>query len=182
MSCTGTIGAADDSVSPAQSPGPTIPGSAAVDLSATPHLVRLTSTQWLNAARDAFGGSEALSAGLKPLPEGGGHFDTLSSKFVIGEAEFSAMAAAADQLSARVLANSTLLAQLTMGAQGKAAANALIRKVGRRIHRATLTADDVQDYESVYVASLPTVDPGGDAHRFALGQVISSMLQSPNFV
>ncbi len=160
----------------------TIAPATQLDLAATPHLVRLSNAQWQNAARDALMGSDALVKNVTALPGSPASFDTAYESYVVGSEESSALLGAADELAARLAADTASLSKLTGGAPGKDGALALLKSVSRRAFRRTLDASELSEFMALYDASLAQADPGADAPKFALSRLVSSIFQSPDFV
>ena len=178
LGCAGEIGALEGEA-PARPP--TLPGSLAIDIAVSSHLVRLSASQWRNAARDALGADDALVQGLLPFPTSPTGYDTENAAYIVGAGEYATLANSADALATRTVANASLLAKLTGGAGGKAAATALLKGVGRRAFRGTLAADDIASYEALYDRSLALADSPAVAHSYALIQMLSALFQSPDF-
>ena len=153
-----------------------------VELSVTPHVVRLSNAQWQNAARDALMGTDALTKDVTALPGSPESFDTDYEKLVVGAEESGALSAAADKVAQRLVADKNLLSTLTAGATGKEGAATLLKSVSRRAFRRTLDAAELSEFMAVYDASLTQADPGVDGPTFAMQQLVSSILQSPDFV
>jgi hypothetical protein len=178
--CTGSIGSSGDGdgtvstgAGGSQSPGAV--GQARGDLAPTT-LRRLTRAQYNNTVRDLLGltGDVAASFGLDE-DEGG---FAANAKAPVKELQLEKYREAAEELAVKALADLPRLAPCAPPARPEAEClDEFLRDFGKRAYRRPLAADELDRYRALFAVGREGSDFAG-----GLGLVVSTMLQSPNFL
>ena len=176
--CTGSIGTAGDgdgTVPTGGSQNPTAVGQARGDLAPTT-LRRLTRAQYNNTIRDLLGLTGDAATGFG-LDEDEGGF-AANAKAPVKELQLEKYREAAEQLAVKALADLPRLAPCAPPARPEAEClDEFLRDFGKRAYRRPLAAEETDRYRALFAI-------GREGADFAsgLGLVVSTMLQSPNFL
>jgi hypothetical protein len=140
---------------------------------------RLNNTEYNNTVRDLLGTASQPAA--KFLAEDGNHFDNTASALGMTSAQYEKYLAAATDLMVESLANPASTARFMTcvpAAASDPCARQIIETFGLQIYRRPLEPAEVNRAMDVYNADLARGNAGSDA----IGQALSAMLASANFL
>jgi hypothetical protein len=177
--CTGSIGApgeGDGTVPTGPGNQPSGAAGAARGELAPTTLRRLTRAQYNNTVRDLLGLTGDVAGGFG-LDEDEGGF-AANAKAPLKELQIEKYREVAEELAVKALADLPRLAPCAPPARAEAdCLEEFLRDFGKRAYRRPLTAEEIERYRALFAV-------GREGADFAtgLGLVVSTMLQSPNFL
>lgn len=146
------------------------------------HVSRLSAVQWRNAARDALLADEDFVSGIAVPADTYAEFDTLTAQYSVGAAPWDGFRIAAEAIADKwVQDDGRINALAGTATSADERAKNIIRSVGRRAFRHTLSDTDVADLFGVYTAGAASATPDQDKNKRGLRQVIAAIFQTPDF-
>lgn len=157
-------------------PGATAPGP-------TPRLTRLTHVQYDNTIRDLFGKDMKASAAFLADPAFDG-FNNNAKALTVSDRLARDYRRAAEAIAEDAVSDQRVLDRIlpcTPEGDGAACARQFIQKLGKRVYRRPLSAEQEEAYLAVYRRGDGLFESGTPFEQ-GIRHVIEAMLQSPHFL